>query len=88
MPRLILLASLALVSCTDPQQPLSRDFGNSVYTNIAAQVVNPLPAPPGVTYTDGQRMDAAANRYRTNRVYQPRLPYAGARDESQPQQAQ
>lgn len=88
MSRLILLAGLALMSCTNPDEPLAADTGNSVRQNIAAQVVNPFPPVAGETYTDGLRMDAAATRYRTNRTYQPRLPLAGTRDENQAQQQQ
>jgi hypothetical protein len=71
MIRLILLALVALTSCTNPYVPLGPDFGASVNANIAAQVVNPFPAPPGPTLTDGQRLENAYHRYETNKVYQP-----------------
>ncbi len=79
MKRLVLVAGLALVGCADPHQSLSPDFGNAVAANIAAQVVNPAPAMAGATDTDGQRVNNAINRYRTNKVYTPHLPLEGGK---------
>jgi hypothetical protein len=79
MKRLVLLAGLTLAACTNPHEPLSADFGNAVSANIAAQVVNPYPAAPGVTDTNGQRMEKAVDRYINNKTYQPRLPLEGGR---------
>jgi type IV pilus biogenesis protein CpaD/CtpE len=52
--------------------PIVADFGNSVATNIAAQVVNPLPHAVGpAPTTDGKRIGDAIERYRTGKVYPP-----------------
>ena len=87
MKRLVLLASLTLAACTDPHEPLSRDFGNAVNANIAAQVVNPAPRPAGMADTNGQRMERAVNRYVNNKAYEPHLPLEGGRiyDQAVPQ---
>lgn len=77
MKRLLLLAGLVLVGCTDTQRPLSPTFGQAVNANIAAQVVNPAPAYDAPGLSDGQRIDNAVHRYRTNRVYEPHLPLEG-----------
>ena len=74
MNRLTLLCLLALGACADPYLPLSPDFGNSVVSNIAAQVVNPNPRVAGPAETDGQRAANAIDRYRNNQVYEPHLP--------------
>jgi hypothetical protein len=76
MKRSLLLALLGLAACADPHEPLSLDFGNAVQTNIDAQVVNPAP-PLGLANTEGQRIDNAIRRYKTNTVYPPR-PDSGA----------
>jgi type IV pilus biogenesis protein CpaD/CtpE len=78
MNRLLLLSALALAACSDvnPREPLSRDFGNSVNANIAAQVVNPAPAPGGSAEMDGQRADSAIARYRAGKVIPPHPPLA------------
>lgn len=71
---LALFAVLALPGCADPHQPLAPDFGQAVRANIAAQLVNPDPAPdsPGdASETDGRRMRNAIRRYQTNTVYPP-----------------
>jgi type IV pilus biogenesis protein CpaD/CtpE len=89
MKRLVLLTSLALAACIEnPHQPLSPDFGNAVKANIAAQVVNPQPAMTGPNLSDGQRIDNAMDRYRTNKVYKPHLPLEGGQiyDQSNQQQ--
>lgn len=73
MNRLALLAVLALAGCMDPHEPLSADFGNSVRANIQAQLVNPEPNySSAFPETDGQRIENAIRRYRTNRVFPPR----------------
>jgi type IV pilus biogenesis protein CpaD/CtpE len=73
MNRLILLAVLALAACEDPHRPLSRDFGNAVHANIAAQVINPNPT-FGAADTDGQRVSDAMERYRAGKVHRPYAP--------------
>lgn len=74
MKGLVLLAALALGACIDPRPPLATDFGNAVNSNIAAQVVNPVPAMPGPNGSDGRRMDGAVDRYVNDKVYRPQLP--------------
>ena len=72
MKRLALLAALGLAGCMDPHEPLSADFGNSVRANIAAQLVNPEPNySSALPETDGERVENALRRYRTNREFQP-----------------
>ena len=68
-----------LAGCADPHQPLSADFGNSVATNVALQTINPLPPADGVADSDGQRVGAAIDRYRADRVHQPHLPFESGR---------
>jgi len=72
MNRLLLLPLLGLAACSDPHMVLAPDFGNSVTSNIAAQVDNP--APNTSTYghlSDGRRISDAMQRYRTGHVYPP-----------------
>jgi hypothetical protein len=87
MKRLVLLAGMTLAACADPHAPLSADFGNAVNANIAAQVVNPTPAPLGTADTSGRRMEKAIDRYVNDKTYQPRLPLEGGRiyDQAAPQ---
>ena len=86
MKYIAVVIGLAVTACTDPHEPLSADFGNAVNANIAAQVVNPNPAQPGIAYTNGQRMDSAITRYQTNKVYKPHLPLEGGKVYDQPMQ--
>ena len=79
MKRHIILAGLLLAGCTSTTEPLSPSFGQAVNANIAAQVINPNPVHDDPTLTDGQRIGNAVQRYRTNRVYTPRLPLEGGR---------
>ena len=72
MNRLLLLPLFALAGCADPHEPLNADFGNSVATNMAAQIINPGPnmtVRPAVS--NGRRMSDAMERYRAGRVYPP-----------------
>jgi type IV pilus biogenesis protein CpaD/CtpE len=72
MNRLLLLPLLGLAACTDPHMVLAPDFGNSVASNIAAQVDNPAPnMRTDVHMSDGKRMHDAIERYRTGHVYPP-----------------
>lgn len=88
MKRLVLLAALALAACADPHEPLSRDFGNAVRANMAAQVVNPNPTPVGTIDTNGQRLGTTIDRYVNNKVYQPHLPLENGNVYAQPVQQQ
>ena len=74
---LFLAAALGLAACADPHEHLSRDFGNAVSANMAAQIINPNPSMAGPSDMDGQRAGNAFDRYRTNKVYRPRLPIEG-----------
>jgi hypothetical protein len=72
--------AFGLAACVAPPQHLSADFGNAVNHNIAAQVDNPMPNERiGAGPQDGERLERAIERYRTNKVYQPRLPLEGGR---------
>ncbi len=73
MNRLLLLPLLGLAACsTDPHMVLAPDFGNSVESNIAAQVDNPAPNTSTDGHlSDGMRIAGAIERYRTEHVYPP-----------------
>lgn len=77
MKRFLLFAGLLLAGCTSTQVPLSPAFGQAVNANIAAQVINPDPVYETASTSDGERIGSAIHRYRTNRVYSPRLPLEG-----------
>jgi uncharacterized membrane protein YgcG len=68
---ILLLAGLG--GCVyNPHENFSADYGEAVQANIASQVVNPVPlAPRGPAVNNGVRMDAAYQRYQTNRIYRP-----------------
>jgi hypothetical protein len=71
----IVIAVAAVGGCASNSQPISADFGNAVASNIAAQVVNPLPLTGSQEFdTSGQRMGSAMERYNRNRVYPPQPP--------------
>lgn len=63
------LATLALTGCT----PVDAGFGSSVRTNIVVQTVEPEAnyAEP-LASADGQKAGAAIERYRTDKVTQPK----------------
>lgn len=79
MKAMFLFPLALLAGCADPHQPLSADFGNSVATNIALQTINPLPPTDGIAASDGERVGAAVDRYRTDRIHQPHLPLEGGK---------
>jgi hypothetical protein len=79
-----LLPLVLLAGCADPHQPLSADFGNSVATAVALQTINPLPPADGIADSDGQRLGAAIDRYRADRVHQPHLPFENGKLYSPP----
>ena len=81
--------AFGLAACVTPPQHLSADFGNAVNSNIAAQVDNPMPNERvGAGPQDGERLERAIERYRTNKVYRPHLPLEGGHvyDQQQMQQ--
>jgi hypothetical protein len=56
----------------NPHEDFSQDFGEAVHSNIASQVVYPVPSRPSrPPVNNGIRMDSAYHRYETNRVYRP-----------------
>lgn len=72
MNRLLLLPLLGLAACTNPHMILAPDFGNSVASNIAAQVDNPAPNTRTDDHlSDGRRISDAIERYRSGHVYPP-----------------
>lgn len=72
MKRLAFLSLCGLAACSEAHKPLSDDFGNSVATNMAAQIVNPGPnMREQYPTTDGRRSNDALERYRTGHVYPP-----------------
>ncbi len=90
MTRLLLVSFCALAACADPHMPLGPDFGNSVTTNIAAQVINPQPNMSGqYPTTDGKRSRDAVERYRNERVYPPIPPVkSSVKEGTAPEQPQ
>jgi type IV pilus biogenesis protein CpaD/CtpE len=72
--KLITLAAASalagLAGCADNAQVrMASDFGNAVNSNIAAQLVNPMPNyRTDMPLTDGRRVSDGIQRYRTNRV--------------------
>jgi hypothetical protein len=63
------LATLAFAGCTS----VDAGFGSSVRTNIVVQTVEPEVNYAGpLASTDGQKAGAAVDRYRTDKVTQPR----------------
>jgi hypothetical protein len=81
MNRILAFSSLiVLAACSnaDPRQPLSADFGAATAHNFAVQVVNPNPSTAPFD-TDGQRLENAIVRYRTDRVNPVHLPLESGR---------
>jgi hypothetical protein len=73
-----LLPLLALGACADPHMPLNPNFGESVAANMAAQIINPVPANRPPPTTNGKRVGDAMQRYRTERVYPPIPPISSS----------
>lgn len=80
--RVLLPASVfavALTACADPGYYLDRrdtisfHAGDAIAANIAVHTVDPWPRVAGNRdiHFDGERMQAAAERYRTGKVIQP-----------------
>ena len=67
----LLVAAAALAGCTN-DQPLERDFGNSVVSNDATEIVNPVPLAGSQDFdTSGKRMVSAMDRYNRGKAYPP-----------------
>ena len=68
---ILLLAGLG--GCVyNPHEDFSQDYGEAVHSNIASQVVYPVPLRPSrPPISNGIRMDSAYQRYETNRVFRP-----------------
>ncbi len=56
--------------CVSLDEPISSDFGKAYHANMAAQIVDPEAA-EGAPTMDGQRTDAAIERYRTDTIKEP-----------------
>lgn len=68
----LLILVLPLAACGDPARPLSADFGAAVRANMAAQMVDPQPAPAaGAPAFSGRRAADAIVRYESGRVIAP-----------------
>ena len=71
----ILLAGLALAACNTPADTPPEDFGEAVYNNMAAHIIDPQPPesmelPP----SDGVRRSLMISRYQLDKVERPREP--------------
>jgi hypothetical protein len=73
----VLIAATALTGCSDlyldRRESISVSAGDDVYSNQVAQMVDPWPpvsANKNIAF-DGQRMQAAVERYRTNKITVP-----------------
>jgi hypothetical protein len=92
--RALLLASLlaSLASCSeylDRRDTISLGGGNAVAADKVTQMVDPWPrdsADRNIAY-NGERMESAIARYRTNRSYQPQGIGTSASYQQQPQAA-
>jgi len=71
----VLLAGLAVAACNTPADAPRPEFGEAVYNNMAAHIVDPQPPesmelPPA----DGVRRSLMIERYQTDEVETPREP--------------
>ena len=73
----MVLATIALTGCSDMyldrRESISLSAGDAVYTNQVTQMVDPWPphsADRNIAF-NGQKMQSAVERYRTNRVTPP-----------------
>jgi hypothetical protein len=72
-----LLATVALTGCSDiyldRRESISLSAGDAVYTNQVTQMVDPWPphsADRNIAF-NGQKMQSAVERYRTNKITPP-----------------
>ena len=72
MVRLVaLLLCLGATGCTAPEynKPIEMtSHGAAVRANMAAHIINPVPAPPRALVSDASRPVQATQQYRTNEV--------------------
>ena len=71
----VLLAGLAVAACNTPADTPRPEFGEAVYSNMAAHIIDPQPPesmelPP----SDGVRRSLMIGRYQTDEVETPREP--------------
>jgi type IV pilus biogenesis protein CpaD/CtpE len=71
----VLLAGLAVAACNTPVDAPRPEFGEAVYSNMAAHIIDPQPPesmelPPA----DGVRRSLMIERYQTDKVETPREP--------------
>ena len=71
----ILLAGLAVAACNTPADAPPPEFGEAVYNNMAAHIIDPQPPesmdlPPA----DGVRRSLMITRYQLDKVEEPREP--------------
>ena len=71
----ILLAGLAVAACNTPADAPPPEFGEAVYSNMAAHIIDPQPPesielPPA----DGVRRALMIGRYQADKVETPREP--------------
>ena len=66
------LSTLPLLACQEFSEPIALPpYGAAVRQNMQAQIVNPLPPPPGIPVADAARQVLATERYRTDTVEAP-----------------
>jgi type IV pilus biogenesis protein CpaD/CtpE len=71
----ILLAGLAVAACNTPADTPPPEFGEAIYSNMAAHIIDPQPPesmelPPA----DGVRRSLMISRYQLDKVETPREP--------------
>ena len=71
----VLLAGLAVAACNTPADAPRPEFGEAVYSNMAAHIIDPQPPesmelPP----SDGVRRSLMIQRYQADKVETPREP--------------
>ena len=71
----VLLAGLAVAACNTPADTPRPEFGEAVYSNMAAHIIDPQPPesmelPPA----DGVRRSLMIGRYQADKVETPREP--------------
>jgi type IV pilus biogenesis protein CpaD/CtpE len=71
----VLLAGLAVAACSMPADTPPPEFGESVYSNMAAHIIDPQPpASMELPPADGVRRSLMISRYQLDKVETPREP--------------